>query len=253
MSFDDRIRQSLNSAAATHEPGPPPVSQLGTNVRRRQRAKAVGTGLAGAAAVVLLLGIATLPDRSSSQDTLTAADRGSRSLSSSENGTNDKGGNGGSSSTETTRRTSASTAAAGATIAPTGTVYAPPASVVYPPSTTTTIRGATTTTSPPADGDTVTVTQDDNGKTVTLRRGQHLVVTLDDSAWEWSSPDTDSASVLERTAVSANPSSTHVTAAFDAKSAGQAHVSASKDAPCRRAQPPCMVPTYLWQITVNVV
>jgi hypothetical protein len=53
--------------------------------------------------------------------------------------------------------------------------------------------------------------------------------------------------------VSANPSATHVTAAFDAKAPGQAHVSASKDLPCRNAQPPCMVPTYLWQITVNVV
>jgi len=110
-----------------------------------------------------------------------------------------------------------------------------------------------TTTAPPATSDTVTVTQDDNGKTVTLRAGQHLVVSLTDASWQWSEPDTDNGSVLTRTAVSANPSSSHVTASFDAKKAGQAHVSATKDAPCRTSQPPCMVPTYMWQVTVNVI
>ncbi len=145
-------------------------------------------------------------------------------------------------------------AASAVTVATAGTAYAPAGSVVYTRATTTTmLASASTTAATPPTGDTVAVTEDDNGKTFTLRKGQHLVVTLDDGSSIWSEPDTDNSAVLIRTAVSANPSATHVTASFDANSPGQARVSASKDLPCRNAQPPCMAPTQLWQITVNVI
>ena len=194
-----------------------------------ERRKAIAIGVAGLAAAALFA-VVVLPDRTSPHRTVNAGKPNGESVTSADSGP----------------PTSADS------IAPSGTAYAPPASTVRPSSTTTTRRPGTTTTAPPAAGDTITVTQDDNGKTFTLLKGQHLIVTLDDPSWEWSDPDTDNASVLERTAVSANPSSTHVAASFVAKAAGQAQVGASKDAPCRRSTPPCMVPTFLWQITINV-
>ena len=243
MSFDDEIRDSLSAAASAHDPGPPPLDEFAAKVRRRQRAKKSGAGVlavAGLAVVISLVG--ALANPSSPKNTLHAADQ--------------RGGDTnvvGPSSTDGVGQTSTSRATAGGTVALSGTAYAPPTTMVSPSTTNTTAHNGSTTTTPPTSGDTVTVTQADDGKTFTLSRGQHLVVTLDDPSWQWSDPDTDNAKVLARTAVSANPSSTHVTASFDAKTNGQAHVSASKDAPCRYAQPPCMVPTYLWQITVNVV
>jgi hypothetical protein len=244
MSFDDRIRDSLSAAAAAHDPGAAPIEQLAANVRRRQRAKLARAGVGAIVAVVLLIGlVAVLPDRASPRDTVNAAGDGAGPV------TNEREGAGGSPSKDGAADSSTTTTHDTIT-AHTG-VAAPPATIVGQPPTTST-TGTVSTTTQPATGDTVNVTQDDDGKTFTLRPGQHLVVTLDDSAWQWSDPDTDNAKVLARTAVSANPSATHVTASFDAKSAGQAHVSASKDAPCRKAQPPCMTPTYLWQVTINV-
>ena len=146
------------------------------------------------------------------------------------------------------------TATSAGTLATAGTAYAPAGSVVYPKATTaTTNASASATAVTPPTGDTVSATEEDIGRTFTLRKGQHLVVTLDDGSSIWSEPSSDNSAVLNRTAMSANPSATHVTASFDATSPGQAHVSASKDLPCRNAQPPCMAPTQLWQITVNVI
>ena len=244
MSFDDRIRDSLIAAADAHHPGPPPIDELAANVRRRRRTRYVAAGLASVVGVMVAISlVATLTNSSTPKQVVNAADPGGagRAPGASPTGTTTPG------------KRSTSTTAARSSVSPSGSGHASPASTVIPSPTSTTLPHTSTTTTPPSTGDTVSVTQADDGKTFTLRRGQHLVVTLDDPSWQWSEPDTDKPSVLARTAVSANPSSTHVTASFDAEGAGQAHVSASKDAPCRNAQPPCMVPTYLWQITVNVV
>ena len=241
MSFDDRIRDSLSAAAGAHHPGPPPIDELAANVRRRQRARTRAVGFASVAGIVLAISlVGALTNSSTPRRTVNAAEPG--------------GGERLLDGVASPAGTATSTTAANGSVAPSGTAFAPPPSTVLPlPSTTTTVRHGSTTTTAPTSDDTVSVTQADDGKTFTLRRGQHLVVTLDDESWQWSDPDTDNASVLKRTAVSANPSSTHVTASFDATAVGQAHVSASKDAPCRNSQPPCMVPTYLWQVTVSVV
>jgi hypothetical protein len=239
MSFEDRIRAALGTTGRAYEPGPPPVDELAANLERRRRIKLGAAGGAFVVAVALVIGGVALTNDPSSNDNLTAAGdpTGTTAIA-----------DGGEPST-----TVPGPATSAATIPPSGTAVAPPASVVHPPPTTRPAPAATTTTAPAPADDTVTVTAADNGKTFTLRRGQHLVVSLSESGWIWSDPDTDNAAVLKRTAVSANPSSDHVTASFDALTAGQAHVSASKDAPCRQSQPPCMVPTYLWQVTINVV
>jgi hypothetical protein len=110
----------------------------------------------------------------------------------------------------------------------------------------------TPTTAPPTTGD-IVVTQADGGKTFTLHRGQRLVVNLSESGYIYSEPDTDNPTALPRLSGSADPSTGAATATFKGNGVGQAHVSASKDLPCRNSNPPCMAPTQLWQITVNVV
>ncbi|MGI8662174.1 MAG: hypothetical protein ACR2LQ_03065 [Acidimicrobiales bacterium] len=250
MSFDDHIRESLDAAARAHDPETPPADLLGANVVRRQRRKFAVAGVASAAAALLLVGVVVaLPDRSGPKASVHAVGQPGDAS----NGVDASSG------TETRPVAVSSTTAASTstslavpgTIAPNRSVVSPPATVISPTPTTQTTQPATTT-MPVSSGDTVTVTQDDNGKTYTLQPGQHLVVSLTAPGWTWSAPDTDNAKALARTAVSANPSADHVTASFDAKTTGEAHVSASKDAACRQSSPPCMVPTYLWQITVNV-
>jgi hypothetical protein len=250
MSFDDRIRDALGQADNAYHPRPAPIEALAANLARRRRAKAGLVG-GGAAVIVALLGFviangAGTPDTrldtaapaiGSAVPDLGAATDAFTSTTSPTATTNDP-----------LAQTTATAAAARAT---SRTGYAPRGSVVQPTPMTLAPPLSTTATAP-AD-DTVTVTDEDNGKTFTLRMGQPLVVALDNSSSIWSDPDTDNSSVLTRTAVSVNPSATRVVASFDAKSVGQAHVSASKDQPCRNAQPPCMAPTQLWQVTVNVI
>ena len=242
MSFDDRIRNALGNADNAYQPGSAPTEVLTAHVQRRRRIKTALVGGASAAAIAVLVGLAVaLPDDSGGRVNVETASRGTTPSADEAIPSTDQ--------TTTTNVIPPTTI--GPVGATAGTAYAPPASVVYPRPTTSAAPYPTTTATAPA-GDTVTVTDEDNGKTFTLRKGQHLVVTLDDGSSIWSDPDTDNSAVLPRTAVSANPSATRVTASFDATSTGQAHVSASKDLPCRNAQPPCMAPTQLWQITVNV-
>jgi hypothetical protein len=243
MSFDDQIQSALERAGREHDAGAAPTEALHAAVTRRRQRKLAITG--GATAALLVVGLAVVLPRHSGtpQARLDAAGRPTDAAD-----TTTTGGGPPVGSVNGQPATTTSVA----TISPSATAYSSPGSVVYPSATTVAPPRATTTTAPPSTGDTVMVNQDDNGKTFTLRPGQHLVVSLSDASWQWSEPDTDNGAVLARTAVSANPGSDHVTASFDAKKSGQAHVSASKDAPCRTSNPPCMVPTYLWQITVNV-
>jgi hypothetical protein len=150
----------------------------------------------------------------------------------------------------TTRRGDPSTG----TAATGWTAYPSPATTVAPgPPGTTRTTNTVTTVGPPPGGD-VVVTQDDRGKTISLRKGQRLTVNLQaESGWHWSSgPDSDNETVLKRESMSANPSSDRISAGFLGQESGTAHVSATKDANCRRSTPPCMVPSELWEITVNV-
>lgn len=251
MSFDDRKRDALGQADNAYQSRPAPIEAVAANVARRRRAKAglVGGGAAVVGAILLGFVVANgagtpdtrldtaapatggaVPDLGAATDAFTSTTPPTAT-------TNDP-----------LAQTTATAAAVGATSrtghALRGRVVQPTPMTLAPP--------LSTTATAPAD-DTVTGTDEDNGTTFTLRMGQPLVVALDDGSSIWSDPDTDNSNVLTRTAVSVDPSATRVVASFDAKSVGQAHVSASRDQPCRDAQPPCMAPTQLWQVTVNVI
>lgn len=250
MSFDDRKRDVRAQAGNAYQSQPAPIDAVAANVARRRRVKAGLVG--GGAAVVgaLLFGL-VIADEAGTPDTrLDTAAPASGSAAPDFGAATDA-------LTSTTSPTAtndplARTAATPAAVGATPRIsHAPLGSVVQPTLMTSAPPPSTTATAPVDD--TVTVSDEDNGTTFTLRIGQPLVVAFDDGSSIWSDPDTDNSSVLTRTAVSVDPSATRVVASFDAKSVGQAHASASKDLPCRDAQPPCLAPTQLWQVTVNVI
>lgn len=248
MSFDDNIHDGLRRRSDAFHPVAPAAAELMAKAARRRRMRAALVSSA-ASLVVVVIAVAALSSTASAppRARLNAADSPTGAGSgASPNGEALELG----STTSTNKPGGPKTTSA--TIAPSGTAYSPPPSVVYPG---TTPPSTTPSTVPPNPSDTVTVTQDDEGKTVTLRVGQHLVVQLQaPSGQYWSSaPDTSDASILRRESTSANPSSDRVTASFVGQKAGHAQVSAAEDATCRQSTPACMTPTRLWQIQVDVI
>jgi hypothetical protein len=242
MSFDDRLRQSLDAAARSFNPSQPPLAAVQNRAHHRRRT--VLYAGAGGCAVTLVVVLALLLAAGGGRPNTRLATAGSTGAPRSDEPPG--AGAGAVDATSTTARTGGATAS---TVHVSGTAVAPPA-VIHPGSSTT-IRPGTTTT-PTSNGADVVVTQADNGKTVSLQRGQRLRVSLSESGWDYSEPATDNATVLPRVDSHADPSTGAATGTFTGAAAGQAHVSSSKDAPCRKSTPPCMVPSYLFEVTVNV-
>ncbi len=244
MSFDDDIHDELHRRADAFHPAAPPAAALMAKEARRRRTRVAALAGSAASLVVVAIAVAALSSTASAPRParLNAADSQS-GASASPNG--DPG-------STTSRDKPGATKTTSATIAPSGTAHSLPPRVVYPgtkpPSTT-------PSTVPPNPGDTVTVTQDDSGKTVTLRVGQHLVVQLQASTgWYWASaPNTSDASTLRRESASASPSSDHVTASFIGQKAGHARVSASEGPTCYQSTAACMPPTRFWYVEVDVI
>jgi hypothetical protein len=130
-----------------------------------------------------------------------------------------------------------------------GTTPAPHATTTNSP-TPTTARPPSTTPSPPGQPTTVTVTEADSGKSYTLHRGDRLVVQLQSSGYEWTEPASSNDTVLHRTGGSGG---TSASATFSATAGGTADVTSTGDLPCRKATPPCMAPSRLFQVSVTVV
>jgi hypothetical protein len=145
---------------------------------------------------------------------------------------------GGPTSTSTTE----TTAAPPTTLASSGTIDTSPPSATAPsPPTTTAGTGI------------VVVSDADDGKSFTLRRGQQMVVRL--SATDvWTEPASSDARVLARTAASTKPDGS-AEATFVGSADGQAAVTAegrSHPQPCQTAQPPCMVPDHVREFHVDI-
>lgn len=95
------------------------------------------------------------------------------------------------------------------------------------------------------------MTDNDNGRTVRLTRGQRLRVRLSNGTWD---PPSSSAQgvVVRRTSSGGYPSDQTVDAVFEAVGTGRAQVSATSDAACFHTQPRCMMPVRSWVVHVIV-
>ncbi len=101
----------------------------------------------------------------------------------------------------------------------------------------------------PAAGALHTLTLADNGSTVAVAIGDRVELRLDVNL-DWS-VSVSNAAVLRRPPGIALVRD--VQGLWDAIAAGSATISATGDAPCRLATPPCSVPTLLFSATVTVV
>ena len=105
------------------------------------------------------------------------------------------------------------------------------------------------TDTPPAsiDGN-QTVTMADNGKTLTFKPGQRFVLMLGET-YQWTLDINNPAVVSQVMGLMPVRGSQGV---FEAHQAGQTTLTASGDPLCRSAQPPCMMPSILFEITIVV-
>lgn len=99
-----------------------------------------------------------------------------------------------------------------------------------------------------ANTGTRTITQSDNGATITLQVGERFLLDLGDSL-DWQ------VEIDDPTIVSRVPGILTVKGSqglFQANKAGQTALAARGDAPCRKAQPACMTPTFLFRLQIVV-
>jgi hypothetical protein len=106
-------------------------------------------------------------------------------------------------------------------------------------------------TPPTATDGTVSVGNDDSGRTVTLAVGQRLHVRLDNGTWDPPVSSSD-AVVVRRSSTGGYPSNEPVDATFAAIGRGRAEVTAQSDAACFHTNPRCMMASRQWQLTVVV-
>ena len=93
-----------------------------------------------------------------------------------------------------------------------------------------------------------TVTFTDNGKTLIFHPGQRFVLMLPEG-YDWTLDPLDPAIVSLVMGVMPVRGSQGV---FEAHQAGRTNLSASGDPQCRSAQPPCMMPSILFEVTIVV-
>lgn len=107
------------------------------------------------------------------------------------------------------------------------------------------IRFQLTRSAPPRS---ITITQADSGRRVSLHEGARLIIQLVGPAnYTWSEPLSTNATVLER---SEGSSGYIASATFVAKSSGQVRVTAVDNPNC---YPQCLAPSRLFELTVSVV
>ena len=100
----------------------------------------------------------------------------------------------------------------------------------------------------------LTLTEADDGKSYTVRRGNQGVEVRLSNSEVWTEPQTSDPAVLARTSVSTS-SDGGAQATFMATGDGQAAITAegrSHPQPCQTAQPPCMIPDHVRQFHVNI-
>ncbi len=107
------------------------------------------------------------------------------------------------------------------------------------------------TASTPADSGRTTVqtiTMNDNGRTITLQVGEQFLLNLCDNLdWQW---QIDYPAIVSRV-----PNVLTIRGSqglFEARQPGQTTLTARGDPPCRKAQPACMTPSFLFRAQIVV-
>lgn len=127
----------------------------------------------------------------------------------------------------------------------TNTANTPPAASVVPQSPT-----PPSTLIPTTGTQGVTVTMSDNGRSVLLKKGQTLLVVLDQVAY-----DSWTIKVADPTILSALPKNSVPPGAqglYQASKVGQTSLTASGELKCRKTNPPCQINPKDFQIKVTV-
>jgi predicted secreted protein len=128
---------------------------------------------------------------------------------------------------------------------PSATATAAPAVTVD--TAITTNPTAENTTEPLPDGQKV-VTRDDRGKTISLAVGENFLLELGEGyTWEVNVSDQAVLSRVKNIAVIRGAQGVYL-----ANKPGKVTVSAAGDPLCRQSQPPCMMPSILFEFTVQV-
>ncbi|HEX9116948.1 MAG TPA: hypothetical protein VGA61_12840 [Anaerolineae bacterium] len=107
---------------------------------------------------------------------------------------------------------------------------------------------ATPVPGPTVAGQGAVITLNNNGQTITMNPGERFSLQLGDDL-EWSVTSSDPAVLSRVVNILAVRGSQGV---YEAHQPGQATLSATGDAACRKAKPPCMVPSRAFSIRVTV-
>jgi hypothetical protein len=122
------------------------------------------------------------------------------------------------------------------------------------PTTTIGSNQSQATAPPPAQPQTVVVTNADDGKNYALRRGDRLVVQLQPDGYTWTEPASSNSGVLGRDG-GGTKSDGSANATFTAAAAGSADASAegrSIPPPCATATPRCATPDHVLEFKASV-
>ena len=97
----------------------------------------------------------------------------------------------------------------------------------------------------PADG----ITPADNNRVFIMHPGERFLLNLGNSIYEWT-VTVDNQAVLSRVVnITVIKGAQGV---YEAHQPGQVILMATGDAPCRRSKPPCMLPSMMFQVTIQV-
>lgn len=133
-----------------------------------------------------------------------------------------------------------------------GTATAEPATIAPGP----TERSATPKPKPTAETTTsgrLRLTDSDAGRTITVRPGTVIVLTLSGGPGSFQPPTTDEPGVLRADSTSGGyPAEGPATATFTAIGKGIAQITSTTDAACLHSEPACMIPQQQFTVTVRV-
>jgi len=131
---------------------------------------------------------------------------------------------------------------------PSGSGAATPAAGDTPTQTPPTPEPTLDTPGQPAAGDAIIITLDDEGKTIQMAVGESFLLKLGEQ-YDWAVTISDQSVVSRVKNIAVVRGAQGV---YDALQAGTVTLTATGDPACRQSQPPCMMPSRLFTVTIVV-